>query len=749
MCLAALFLVLAIYWQTVFFGQPISKLGYLPQSDAFFSPTNDPCTWHPPGIPWDASAALLFYPYETFVHNSLSHGVLPLWNDLSGCGFSMIGAITSRMFCPLNVLLPITNQYLFNLRIVLCLWFGVSGMIVLARRIGCSPLASMLAGSSFVLCPFLLRETELPNGYWLFPWIFYCLLATLERGGITRIFLSACLIAFAITSAHPECMFFAIAAGSAFSLVLAGVNSEGNCSWKQRLGRLVAIGLFAGVLSAPVLLPFLEYLSNAYNYKGVTPSPWACPMANLIISFVQPIFGWDSLSIGCVAAVCFFFASLSDSPVARRLFWMVVALVVFAVRIFPLDSLLSRQPLVGLYPMYCFPALLIIMLLLSGIGFDLIMVAPGKKTHGRLIWITTIGVTLLLCTPYSWLAKLPGPEYVRLIPTLPPSYFLIENAAILALFLFLVVAAKPATWSNKYKSLLLVLNLLSLLSTGMFKLIETPQFTQHSSPITTFIRSSHERMIAIDWCFLANLPSCYDIKDFRMFDALYPRRFVEFMKICGASCQSSVFWIFNGTVRPLIDAASVKYVVCKSSPGNISLEKVLEQPNGMILYRNKNSFPPAYFAKKVYFVPDLDRAIKTVSSNWFDPRAMTIMEGGPVHTNNEDEALIAPASGAVLARPDSNHVHVSVNLKEPAWLVLTDSYYPGWKASIDGNATKIYPTNILFRSVLVPAGSHEILFSYEPFSFSVGVFLFVSGLVVFSVCSFVKYRQTLSMDHYE
>ena len=44
------------------------------------------------------------------------------------------------------------------------------------------------------------------------------------------------------------------------------------------------------------------------------------------------------------------------------------------------------------------------------------------------------------------------------------------------------------------------------------------------------------------------------------------------------------------------------------------------------------------------------------------------------------------------------------------FLVLTDSYYPTWQASIDGKETKIYLTDYNFRGIIVPKGEHTVEF---------------------------------------
>jgi uncharacterized membrane protein YfhO len=51
---------------------------------------------------------------------------------------------------------------------------------------------------------------------------------------------------------------------------------------------------------------------------------------------------------------------------------------------------------------------------------------------------------------------------------------------------------------------------------------------------------------------------------------------------------------------------------------------------------------------------------------------------------------------------------------------VTDAYFPGWKAYLDGVQTKIIRSDYAFRSIFVPAGSHNIEFIYDPKSFTIG-----------------------------
>jgi uncharacterized membrane protein YfhO len=66
---------------------------------------------------------------------------------------------------------------------------------------------------------------------------------------------------------------------------------------------------------------------------------------------------------------------------------------------------------------------------------------------------------------------------------------------------------------------------------------------------------------------------------------------------------------------------------------------------------------------------------------------------------------------------------LGVDAKAPAYLVLADTYYPGWKATVDGHEADIKAANVAFRAVKLPAGRHVVRFEYKPTSVTIGLIL--------------------------
>jgi hypothetical protein len=90
---------------------------------------------------------------------------------------------------------------------------------------------------------------------------------------------------------------------------------------------------------------------------------------------------------------------------------------------------------------------------------------------------------------------------------------------------------------------------------------------------------------------------------------------------------------------------------------------------------------------------------------------------------------------AQLTRIDEKPNLIKMNTSSPdeGWLVLSDVWYPGWKAEVDGQRTIIYRANYLFRAVSVPAGEHTVVWKYQPGSFMVGLLITLAAWILVGI----------------
>jgi len=93
----------------------------------------------------------------------------------------------------------------------------------------------------------------------------------------------------------------------------------------------------------------------------------------------------------------------------------------------------------------------------------------------------------------------------------------------------------------------------------------------------------------------------------------------------------------------------------------------------------------------------------------------------------EEKPESVPPPGPVLAsetvvitQEHSTRITLATSTAQPAFLVLHDQFYPGWKAFVDGVETKVYRADYVLRAIGLPAGQHTVEFVFEPTSYLVG-----------------------------
>lgn len=212
----------------------------------------------------------------------------------------------------------------------------------------------------------------------------------------------------------------------------------------------------------------------------------------------------------------------------------------------------------------------------------------------------------------------------------------------------------------------------------------------------------------------------------------------------------------NALKSPLLDALNLKYVVTISDwPEGVALWTQLPDEEGSIrIYLNDGYFPRAYIVPQALVAADAERALALVVENQDRLHEVVVLEAAAAPT-----AAAAPeAAGAsyaangtgtaVITNYDLNRVSIHVHMNRPGYLVLADSYYPGWQATVDGEMTPLYRANSVVRAVYVPEGIHEVVFAFRPPDFYVGA-LFTAVTLLICIILFVwprLYRRKAKLD---
>ena len=105
-----------------------------------------------------------------------------------------------------------------------------------------------------------------------------------------------------------------------------------------------------------------------------------------------------------------------------------------------------------------------------------------------------------------------------------------------------------------------------------------------------------------------------------------------------------------------------------------------------------------------------------------------------------------PATGstATIVAETPLVIDLAVEAKAAGYLVLLDTFYPGWVATIDGRPAAIQRANYVGRAVFVPRGQHTVRFQYQPFAFRVGIWLAVFALATLTIVTLLEILIRLS-----
>ena len=160
-----------------------------------------------------------------------------------------------------------------------------------------------------------------------------------------------------------------------------------------------------------------------------------------------------------------------------------------------------------------------------------------------------------------------------------------------------------------------------------------------------------------------------------------------------------------------------------------------------IVHENKNPLPRAFVVHQAVQVETAADALAAFQNRDIDPRQTVIIEADsdiPLPEAVEDSSR----SLATVTNENPQFLEIETSLTGDGYLVLLDTYYPGWVATVDDQQTPIYRANYIGRAIFVPAGEHVVRFKYEPWSFKLGLWLSLLILLVIIATIIIRVRRS-------
>jgi hypothetical protein len=170
------------------------------------------------------------------------------------------------------------------------------------------------------------------------------------------------------------------------------------------------------------------------------------------------------------------------------------------------------------------------------------------------------------------------------------------------------------------------------------------------------------------------------------------------------------------------------------------------------VYENLDVLPRAFVVHQVQLVDDDAAALAAMQDVQFDPSSQAVLSLGDGTCGAATVGQLVGAEQGVqrgVAQPErASIVHyrpeqvvIEARLDEAGVLLLTDAWYPGWQATVDGEPASLCRADLLFRAVAMDPGDHRVVLTFRPLGQRLGGAVSVGGLFALVICVGFVFRR--------
>jgi len=737
------------------------------------------------------------YPWRVLSMESIRDGQWPLWNPYSLSGTPLLANWQSAPFYPLNIFMLIFGDlWGWTLMIITQPVLSLYFMYLYLRQIRLKITSSLIGSVVFTFSGFMVTYLEYGTSGQILLWL-PLQLYLLEKHIRTK--KNIFLVFFALTC-------FPILTGGFFqpAVYTLGLSFLYGLIriWQTSQSKKKSIGVFflfliIGISTASIqLFPTLELYQysirlsdlNIYEYQfGLLP------FKNFILLFAPDFFGnpatnnfWGTLAYqettGYFGIASIVLVITAISKYRKNVYFLFFALVFIGSLLIsfknPLSQLIYQMNVPGISTGYASRALI-----LTSFSASILAALGSQNLKSRRTLITSILVSLSLFSlfllvfyhyqfsktgSYSLLTSffgIDGPLHLRTA---------FRN---LVLSLGLIFIFSLLLYFIKSKKTLLIAVLI-LISFDLFRFGHkfTPfspiQMANLSVPVIEFLqKNTGEYRIEREWGPLLPpntwiysrlySPSGYDplsIKSYARWYKIYQKeqldelsqpinleenRFTRYLET--QSYQSTFF-----------DLVGVKYLVALKrdregiiDPGGQYLNskipegkfKPVFEDGATVVLENLSVLPRVILYDKFLVEPNDLRAQEKLQ-NGINFRDELVINQPPSFTQHN----ITSSDSATIESYEPNKILIATQTQKPSFLMLTDTYFPGWNVFVDGKPSTIYTADGTFRAVEIPPGKHSIAFIYKPESFSFGLKISIISLAFLVITSAILGKKIYRED---
>lgn len=705
------------------------------------------------------------YPWKKFTIDAIKAGTIPFWNPYSFSGTPHLANYQSAVLSPFNlgfILLPFVDWWSFL--IVLQPFLAGIFMYTYLRSLKVAPPGSLISSLSFMFCGFI--TSWMAYGTLGFAILFLPLtLYAIEKYKNTRCsrYLLLLCITFPLSffSGHFQTSTYFLIFTFAYVLFISISKKD------LKLFLFLFLSMFLGwLLILPQLLPSVEFYLQTIR-STIIQKTEAIPWGYLPTFFAPDFFGnpvtrnawfghyaeWNGY-IGLIPLFFSFYAfSLFRKPIILFFIGAITVSFLFAYDTPLLDVLvllkvpvLSTSAASRVIVLFSFSACV-----LAGFGFNKLFADLEKKQIKKIVLVLGIFASLFFVL---WVIALKGAYAPGQFKSVAFSNLKFPSM----LFTSFVIGMFVVILTRKKRIIAIVICFfVFLVALEMLRFAtKWMPFSErghvYPSVAVTKFYPNIEGYNRVFGNFGAEGSLYYHLPSVEGYDPVYIRRYGQ---LIGSLQDGKLSESYRSVVEmPLAgkntllgaNLLGIKYFIHRISDGQNVWEfpfwkydtksiKLIYKDSYYEVLENTNVFPRVFFVENTVTKKNAQEILSEMFKNSINLRKTAIVEE---ELKQIDDGSIGSAQMQVYT---PNKIKIRTANKKSSFLVLTDPYYPGWEAFIDGNKTKIYRADFAFRGVIVPSGEHIIEFVYVPYSFWIGVCGAGLGIIGIVVLTFLNNKK--------
>ncbi len=727
-----------------------------------------------------------FLPWFHFDRESLRNLTLPLWNPYNGCGAPYMANMQSALFYPLNLFI-----YLFNWKWGLLLLYFFKFFLVglfsylYLTEVGtdyrAATVVSIAAMYSGFMSMFEFQMTGAAFCFFLGLWSIELIVRHPDRfKGYVWLMIG---FVVAVFTGHPEILFFMTFVLALYLLIrLFDQHGFHKKSYLiiAKTGLVACIGV---LISAIQLLPFIQYLHASTTFisrsSGTAPFyPFSLILPVVGNFFAQHIItihtpqNWINAGLNYIGIVCFLFGiagvmSLFKERLIKTYSALFIVTLAIPFNIPVLHDIFANIPgftVAEKSHLWIFSGYLLMLVGARYLDALLNRKCSTKALHVAIYITLSIVLALFLMSG----------AYYRL------------NMQLVYMVLLMIIAVLFVTKLKNKNAVAILLGIITFIPTAFMATSLSLLAPRYFFPTNTIIDrikqdASIFRVVPLMKdgikAWEPDLNTFYGIEDPRNYDTMGIRWYDKL--------------VLSSLTEPgIINFLNVKYLI---SPGAVALaqasayrsripETVLKKNNTISTYGNRNSFDIDMSVQGFKAVASANGFTLYENPSVFD-RAFMVYDYKVAHTHDEafdlvkeyasqlsttavvfrDEARYTsgipdaaggvptgaavgimqgktPAHKVAFEKYTPNDIKMRVSTSSPGLLVISNAYFPGWHAYIDGKKSKVIRTDYAFQGVFVQKGRHEVEIDYLPLSFIIGLILSGVGIAAVPLLYILWFR---------